>query len=323
MKLAKKKRAASNRQRNRAPRVDIRGWYRHHVKCAIEALLGLVRQPISSALTWLVIAIALMLPTLFYIALQAMNAQTQAWQAGGQITLYLARSTSEPVATNLTRALALRPEIESTRFISKDEAWRSFSEVMSVQSGLELTDNPLPASIVVVPNQQQRSDLEALILMLQDLPEVEDIQIDLAWIDRLNNALDLARSIVQMLSLILAVAVVLIMGNTIRLAIESRKSEIQIIKLLGATDAFVRRPFLYLGWWYGLLGGLAAWLLISGISLYFQPQLALFLADYGMAAPAIWLNGTEFTILLSASILVSLLGARIALWRHLKDTDPR
>ena len=98
MKLAKKKRAASNRQRNRAPRVDIRGWYRHHVKCAIEALLGLVRQPISSALTWLVIAIALMLPTLFYIALQAMNAQTQAWQAGGQITLYLARSTSEPVS---------------------------------------------------------------------------------------------------------------------------------------------------------------------------------------------------------------------------------
>ena len=323
MKLGRKKRSASNRQRNRAAGVDIQGWYRHHLKCAREALLGLVRQPISSALTWLVIAIALMLPTLFYIALQAMNAQTQAWQAGGQITLYLDRSATEPAGTELTGILALRPEVESARYISKEQAWQSFRKVMSVQSDLELTANPLPASIVVVPNQQQRSDLEALILMLQDLPDVEDIQIDLAWIDRLNNALDLARSIVQMLSLILAVAVVLIVGNTIRLAIESRKAEIQIIKLLGATDAFVRRPFLYLGWWYGLLGGLAAWLLICAISLYFQSHLATFLADYGLTAPAIWLNGTEFIILLSASILVSLLGARIALWRHLKDTDPR
>jgi cell division transport system permease protein len=289
----------------------------------VESLLGLVRQPISSALTWLVIAIALMLPTLFYIALQAMNAQTQAWQAGGQITLYLDQNATEPAGSELSAMLAPRPEIESTRYISKEAAWQSFRKVMSVQSDLELAANPLPASIVVVPNQQQRSDLEALILMLQDLPDVEDIQIDLAWIERLNNALDLARSIVQMLSLILAVAVVLIVGNTIRLAIESRKAEIQIIKLLGATDAFVRRPFLYLGLWYGLLGGLAAWLLICAISLYFQSQLTSFLADYGLTAPAIWLNVSEFIILLSASILVSLLGARIALWRHLKDTDPR
>jgi len=318
----KKKRAASNRQRNRAPKLDIKGWYRHHLKCAQEAFMGLIRQPISSALTWLVIAIALMLPTLFYIALQAINAQTSTWQEGGQITLYLGETT-EAEGTLLTSELASRPEIERTDYISKAQAWDSFRSVMSLKSDLELADNPLPASIVVVPVQQDMADLEALILMLEDLPEVEDIQIDLAWIERLNNVIALAESIVQLLSLILAVAVLLIVGNTIRLSIESRKAEIQIIKLLGATDAFVRRPFLYLGLWYGLIGGVAAWLLLTLISMNFQSRLETFLASYGLTAPAIWLKVNELGILLLASILVSLLGARIALWRHLKDTDPR
>jgi len=318
----KKKRAACNRQRNRAPKLDIKGWYRHHLKCAQEAFMGLIRQPISSALTWLVIAIALMLPTLFYIALQAINAQTSTWQEGGQITLYLGETT-EAEGTLLTSELASRPEIERTDYISKAQAWDSFRSVMSLKSDLELADNPLPASIVVVPVQQDMADLEALILMLEDLPEVEDIQIDLAWIERLNNVIALAESIVQLLSLILAVAVLLIVGNTIRLSIESRKAEIQIIKLLGATDAFVRRPFLYLGLWYGLIGGVAAWLLLTLISMNFQSRLETFLASYGLTAPAIWLKVNELGILLLASILVSLLGARIALWRHLKDTDPR
>ncbi|WP_196156840.1 permease-like cell division protein FtsX [Reinekea sp. G2M2-21] len=318
-----KNRAATNRRRNRAPKVDIKGWYRHHLMCARSALMGLIRQPISSALTWLVIAIALLLPTLFYIALQAINTQTQAWQEGGQITLYLNNTTTIDQGQALANELRARPEVSTVEYISKQQAWDSFRSVLSLQSALELDENPLPASIVVVPIEQSMADLEALILMLTDLADVEDIQIDLAWIERLNNVLDLIESIVQVLSIILATAVLLIVGNTIRLSIESRKAEIQIIKLLGATDNYVRRPFLYLGFWYGLSGGLAAWLLLTLISLNFQNQLDTFLASYGLTAPAIWLNVREFGILLLSSILVSLMGARIALWRHLKDTDPQ
>lgn len=321
--MAKKNKAASNRRRNRAPSFDFKGWYRHHLVCAGESFTGLIRQPVSSALTWLVIAIALLLPTLFFIALQAINTQTQAWQEGGQITLYLADGADARESQALTLELAERPEIISSRYISKDEAWLSFQSVLSLQTSLELDANPLPASIVLIPVAQASADLEALLLMLQDLPDVEDIQIDLAWIDRLNQVLALLKSIVQLLSVILTVAVLLIVGNTIRLSIESRKSEIQITKLLGATDAYVRRPFLYLGFWYGLKGGLAAWALLTFISLYFQPRLETFLNGYGLNAPVIWLNVSEFVILLLSSILVSLFGARIALWRHLKDTDPR
>lgn len=321
--MNERKRAASNRRRNRAPQFDFKGWYRHHLFCARESITGLVRQPISSALTWLVIAIALLLPTLFYIALNAINTQTAAWQEGGQITLYLADSYEETDAKALTDELAERSEILSTSYISKLDAWQSFQSVISVESTLELDSNPLPASIVIVPRQQSSTDLEALIFMLRDLPDIEDIQIDLAWIERLNNVIDLARSIVQLLSGVLAVAVLLIVGNTIRLSIESRKSEIQIVKLLGATDNYVRRPFLYLGFWYGLTGGVAAWVLLALISFNFQHRLETFLAGYGLTAPAVWLTVNEFAILLLTSIVVSLLGARIALWRHLRDTDPQ
>jgi cell division transport system permease protein len=321
--MAKRSKAASNRRRNRAPAFDIKGWYRHHILCAKDAILGLIKQPISSALTWLVIAIALLLPTLFYIALQAVNEQTIAWQEGGQITLYLTDDSIDTDHLALTNELSERPEISQATYISKIEAWESFRSILSLESALELDENPLPASIVLVPAEQDMSDLEALIITLRDLPEVEDIQIDLEWIERLNQVLNLFKSIVEMLSVVLAVAVLLIVGNTIRLSIESRKSEIQIIKLLGATDAYVRRPFLYLGFWYGMTGGIAAWVLLSIISFNFQGQLATFLSGYGLTAPAIWLNVNELGILLLSSILVSLLGARIALWRHLKDTDPQ
>lgn len=317
-----KKRTASNRRRNRAPKFDFKGWYRHHGMCAKESAMALLKQPISSALTWLVIAIALLLPALFYIALQAINQQTESWQDGGQITLYLSDATDEQDGNRLANELKSRPEISSIDYISKSDAWNDFRSVLSLSSDLALDENPLPANIIVVPKQQDMADLEALILVLSDLPEVEDIQIDLAWIEKLNNVLNLVQSIVQLLSLILTIAVVLIVGNTIRLSIESRKAEIQIIKLLGATDAYVRRPFLYLGFWYGMSGGIAAGLLLIIISATFQESLATFLASYGLTAPAIWLTANEFGILLLSSILVSLFGARIALWRHLRDTDP-
>ncbi|TCS37188.1 permease-like cell division protein FtsX [Reinekea marinisedimentorum] len=314
----------SNRKRQQVkPQTDIGGWARHHLKCASDAFLTLVRQPISSALTWLVIAIALMLPALFYIMLQAAASQTSHWQEGGQITLYLADATSESAGTTLANELALRPEVLKTEFISKEQAWQSFRPVISENTELQLESNPLPASVVVIPTLQDQADLEALILTLQDLPEINDIQIDLAWIARLNSLLDIARSTVHLLGIILSVAVLLIVGNTIRLSVESRKSEIEITKLLGATDAFVRRPFLYLGAWYGLFGGIAACVLLTLISVNFQSVLEPFLAGYGLSAPAIWLNAGELGTLLFASILVSLAGARIALWRHLRDTDPK
>jgi cell division transport system permease protein len=316
-----KRKAATNRRRNRAPTIDFKSWFRHHKQCAIDSLLRLVKQPISSALTWLVIAIAIMLPTLFYVAFHAVNLSTQAWQAGGQITLYLIDDTTKAEGLKLSAELADRPEIELSQFISKDQAWSEFRNTLTLTNELVDFENPLPASIVLIPTLQDAVELEAMILTLQGLAHVDNIQIDLDWINRLNQLLSLAEKVVQLLGVILAVAVILIVGNTIRLNIESRKDEIIIIKLLGATDAYIKRPFVYLGFWYGFIGGIAAWLLITTISLSIHPALDSFLSSYGISAPAIWLEGSDIILLLLASILISLFGARIALWRHLRDIE--
>lgn len=318
-----KKPNATNRRRAAATPIPLNSWFRHHVQCNREAFLRLVRQPVSSALTWLVIAIALMLPSLFYSAFHAINLQTQAWQAGGQVTLYLSDATSEADGLVLAADLNQRPEIEFTQYTSKEQAWQVFQQSLNIDGQTALLDNPLPASIVVVPFQQSDVELEALILMLQSLADVDEIQVDLMWISRLNRLLNLAEHIVQLLGLILAIAVVLIVGNTIRLHIESRKSEILIIKLLGATDGFIRRPFLYLGFWYGSIGGLAAWALLTLVGLSLHPYLRSFLDTYGIETPRLLLNSAQVTLLLLASILVSLIGARIALWRHLRAIEPR
>ena len=299
-------------------------WLRHHKDSALSSLMRLLRNPVSSALTWLVIAIALTLPTLFYLALSSLQQQTEQWQEGGQITLYLRSEVSQDQGERLTGELDERPEVLRANYISADEAWASFRETLTLSTdSLNLEGNPLPASIVVIPTQQNSSQLEALRLIIDGLPEVEDVQLDLAWIDRLNRFLELISSLVTGLAILLGIAVLLVVGNTIRLAIESRKEEIRIIKLLGATEAFVRRPFVYLGIWYGLLGGLAAWLLVSLLAWWLHAPLGAFLNTYGLSADIAWLGPRESLVLVGSAIGVSLLGARIALWRHLRDAEPR
>lgn len=316
-------RSAANRRRNRAPRLRVAGWYRHHRLCARQSLLSLLRQPISSALTWLVIAIALLLPSLLYIALQALEQQSTKWQEGGQITLYLESGISDEDALTLSSELAQRKEVLGTQYLSKEEAWADFQTQISLPSDRALIDNPLPPSIVLVPSQQSQIDLEALLLILTDLPEVTEVQVDLAWIRQLKRLLSLAQLIVQILGLVLACALLLVVGNTIRLSIESQKSDIQIIKLLGASDDYVRRPFLYLGLWYGVIGALAALAMLAVINSAVAPQLGVFLSAYGVTAPSLLLSWQEFGWLLFIAVGVSSTGARIALWRHLRKIDPK
>ncbi|WP_108126096.1 permease-like cell division protein FtsX [Saccharospirillum mangrovi] len=315
---------AVNRRRDEPAQGASVAWFRHHRDCAVSALMRLVRNPVSSALTWLVIAISLTLPTLFYLALASLENQTERWQAGGQITLYLTDETTLQEGQTLTDELAQRPEVISTRYINADDAWQSFSQSLTLDTDrLQLESNPLPASIVLVPNGQSSAELEALRLVIDGLPQVEDIQLDLAWIDRLNRFLELIATGVTGLAILLGVAVLLVVGNTIRLAIESRKEEIRIVKLLGATEAFIKRPFLYLGLWYGLLGGLAAWVLVSGIAWWLHTPLSAFLETYGLDAHVTWLNLGETLFLLLCAMIVSWIGTHIALWRHLRDAEPR
>lgn len=316
-----KKRAT--RRRSSAPKSSYKAWLRHHQLCLRDAFFDVIRQPVSSAMTWLVIAIALLLPALLFLGLKTAHQYTDQWQEGGQITLYLNEAVTNEQAQSLLQELMARPEILQGRFISADQAWAEFSQQIQVGQTLTLDKNPLPASLVLVPKQQSASDLEALVITLQDLPELDDIQLDLIWIERLNQILGFLTVSVNALAMLLSLAVLLIVGNTIRLAIESRKDEVQVFLLLGATHRYVRRPFLYLGAWYGAFGGLVGCVLLWLVSRFLGARLTPLLQSYGQDSVALTLHPTEPLLLLLASVLISLIGARLALWRHIRAIEHR
>ena len=239
-------------------------WREHHKEVALESLNRLLATPLPTVMTVLVIAIALSLPAGLYVMLKNAEAISDDWDGSAQISLFLHFKTSAEQGRKLADTLAQRGDVKRTEYISRQQALAEFEE----QSGFgdllqELGENPLPAVVVVYPSVTDLDAAEALRLDLAAQGEVDLAQLDAQWVQRLYAILDLGRRLVVALSIGLALAVLLVIINTIRLAIESRRDEIIIVKLVGGTDAFVRRPFMYTGLWYGLGGCLIALLLIQ------------------------------------------------------------
>ena len=196
------------------------------------------------------------------------------------------------------------------------------------QSGLgealrELPDNPLPGSILVTPEIIDKEALAALLDELKSMPKVEQAQLDLLWIERLAAILKMGENFIFALSVLLIAALLLVVGNTIRLHIENRRIEIEVIKLVGGTDGYVRRPFLYMGVMYGFAGGILAWLLLA-FGLEWLNESVVSLAK---------LYGSEFSLsgipledgfsLLFGAVLLGYIGAWLAVARHLRELAPR
>lgn len=297
-------------------------WFIQHRVISKQSVAKILQNPISSGLTWLVIAIALTLPALMLVSLQNLTVLTSSWQQGGQITLFL---NSNSNADLLAADLKLRPEIVSVEVIDKEQAWDQMGQLLGQINWQDFIEgNPLPSSLVVTPLAADKLSVESLAISLSLMADVDEAQIDLLWIERLNQIFYLIERTVWVFAFLLALAVLLVVGNTIRLSIESRREEIVVAKLVGATDAFVRRPFLYMGFWYGMFGALGAWLMVWGCGVWLSPAVNQLAASYG---------GGEFTLiqwqvkgtllLVTSSIIISMVGAWLAVWRHLRDIQPR
>lgn len=298
-------------------------WREHHRILAIDSLHRLLATPLPSLMTILVIAIALALPTGLFVLIKNVQTLSEGWDGNAQISLYLGPKTSDTQGRTLAGALAERVDVKRTEFISRERALAEFKE----QSGLgdilqELGDNPLPAVIVVYPAQETLEQAQKLRDELARKPDVAEAQLDAQWVQRLYALLALAEHLVLALSLGLALAVLLVIVNTIRLGIENRRDEIVIVKLVGATDAWVRRPFLYTGFWYGLWGSLVALLLIQSL-LWWMGGPVQVVAD--LYRSEFRLEGLGFdtaVLLMAGSIGVGLLGAALAVRQHLRDMVP-
>ncbi len=300
-------------------------WMLRHLQVALSSLGRLYRTPLATLMTTAVIGIALALPTGMHVALSNIQQLAGGWEGAATLSLFLKQDISEKQIIQLTNRLGAHPKLAEVQLINPDVALEEFQRLSGFKGALQALDkNPLPTVLIVEPLQQYSTAEAAENLMAEfnQLTEVDFTQLDLQWVRRFHAITEIARRGVMVIGILLGLAVLLIVGNTIRLEIQNRKSEIEITKLIGGTDAFIRRPFLYNGLWYGLSGGILAWLLVT-LSLWIlngpvERLAGLYRSGFDLSA----INFQTLCILLLSSTLLGLFGSWIAVARHLSDIEP-
>lgn len=301
-----------------------RAWLRAHHEGLRAGLRRLLRDPFGQLLTLGVIAVALVLPALGFLALDQIDRAAVAWRPSGDLTVFLAAGEPVERAIELADALHGRAEVAETEVKSADDALAELREMSDFAEALGALDaNPMPALVIVRLTAEGVARLEDFKTELAARAEVDWVQVDRRWLERLDALLDLARRVILLGAAILAVAVLLVVGNTIRLEISLKREEILILKLLGASDGYVRRPFLYIGIWYGVIGGLLALALVYAGLQAVQPALDRLALSYeaGFALQGLGVRGTA--MLVGYGALLGWLGAWLASARHLRDAEPR
>jgi cell division transport system permease protein len=313
------------RQHNPGLITRLRGWLTHHLQSLVFSLGKIYRSPLPTVMTVAVIAITLTLPTGFYLFLKNLEAISGDFRSSTQISLYLTLATNESDARAFEADLRNAQDIADTMFISREQALRDFKQNSGFGESIEQLDkNPLPHTIIVQPvHEIEPLQIKSLLNRLQADDRVDMAKLDTEWLERLYTIVDMARRSVIIVSLLFSFAVLLTIGNTIRLDIQNRYQEIIVTKLIGATDAFIRRPFLYGGVWYGLLGGFLAWLLVELSALALAGPVArlnqLYRADFELVT----FNVSDFMILIVSSTLLGLAGSWLAVARHLNEIEPK
>lgn len=290
-----------------------------HAQAILLTLGQITRAPFTTILIFLVMGIALAFPTGLFVALKNVQILSQSWNGHSPIVLYLKLPAVDAESLALVKQIEARPEIKKVEYISPQQGLADFQK----QSGFSdliniLKKNPLPASLIVTPKEDYQSPAatETLLNSLKALPQVDLAKLDLNWVQRLDALLKLAEKLTYGLSLLLGLGVILITSSTIHLALQNHREEIAVYQLLGATDRFIRRPFLYRGTLYGLLGGIVAWLIVSILLAYLATPTETLSQLYGSTFSLEGLGAKNGFGLLLLSMLLGWVGAAVAVFRH-------
>lgn len=299
-------------------------WFSRHVSISVGSLGRLVRHPFSSFMIVLVIAVTLALPAAINLIVKNAQSISGSWDNALDFSVFLKQDVTEDQAAGLGRLIEQRADVDSVSFISASKALADFKVHSGFGSALDqLPDNPLPHTLVVRPSAGNTSD--SMILLqeeLGNLPETEFVQVDTEWVQRFHAILDIVRQAIAIGAALLAIAIVVIIGNTIRLDIENRRNEIEVTKLIGASNAFVRRPFLWSGFWYGLFGALFALGLVQyGLFLLEKPAARL-AGLYQSSVAVLSLTLEESLAILAIGVTLGLLGSWFAAARHMRRIEP-
>lgn len=296
-----------------------------HVQQAVGSLGDLWRTPFTSVMTVFVLGISLALPATLHLFVKNAEQVSEQWDSASQITLFLKLSTTDKSAQNLVKRIKLYTEVNEVHYISAKQALKEFKILSGFGQSLEYLDkNPLPATILVTPTQRasQASAANELLAKLKQEREVEQGKLDLEWLTRLEAMARLIEDIVIGVALLLCMSVVLIVGNTIRLAILNQKDAIAVMKLVGATDSFIQRPFLYSGAWYGVFGGLLSWLAVSILAQYLTSAISKLTDLYQSNFQLEGLVFNEVLLLISFAVTLGLAGSYISVRKHIRAIEP-
>ncbi|HEC06106.1 MAG TPA: cell division protein FtsX [Thiolapillus brandeum] len=306
-------------------RFSLSAWLTRHAQVLFSSLGRLWQRPLGSLMTLLVLGIAIALPLGLHLLVNNLQQLAEQWDSGASVSVFLKENSSDEAIQSLIGTLKSRDSISGVRHITPDQALEEFRQQSDFSAALELLDdNPLPHVLQIRLRNTDISagELEQFLQSLEKHSEVELALADLQWVERFQAITRIIQRIALVLAVLLSLAVLLIIGNTIRLEIQGRRDEIEIIKLVGGSNAFIRRPFLYEGFWYGLMGSLIALglILLSGLALRdpVTHLTALYQSSFQLSGLAL----TTILGVIGSSVLLGILGAWIAVSQHLGEMEP-
>jgi cell division transport system permease protein len=305
--------------------MNLKPYFARHAQTLIGSLGRIAAAPMATLLTVSVIGIALALPLCLHLLVQNARAATGNWANAVDLSVYLQPAASSERAAAIAKQLRGRDDIANVRVIDKTKALAEFRQFSGFGAAVDaLTDNPLPHTLIVSPSLAGSTPAASTALRqaIAQMKDVEAVQLDSDWVKRFNAILDLLRRVVVLTGTLLAFGVALIIGNTIRLDVENRRAEIEVMKLVGGTDGFARRPFLYTGAWYGLLGGLLSWVLVTAaVQVLAQPVTRL-AALYGSDFTLDGLSFGAGAAVMALACALGWFGAWLAATHHIRAIEP-
>ena len=302
------------------------GYFERHAQTCVASLGRLARAPLSTLLTIGVISAALAIPACLYLLVQNARSVGSSYSGALDMSVYLKIGEPEARARAFAEQIGRRADVESVRVVTATQGLAQFREWSGFGPALDaLKDNPLPHAIVVRPrltDGDAATTLGVLQAALSGMAGIDQVSVDAAWVRRFLAILDVLRRTLGILALVLAGAVLVVVGNTIRLDIDVRRPEIEVTKLVGGSDGFVRRPFLYGGLWYGLGGGFVAWLVVSAFTLGLSGPVGRVAAAYGSHYTLQVLEPRAVLALILGGALLGWAGAYAAATHHLRRIEP-
>ncbi|MDC5804661.1 permease-like cell division protein FtsX [Vibrio europaeus] len=304
-------------------RVKKDSFFTVHFKQARLSLAEFWQRPLGNILTLAVISMALAMPSALYLLGKNISAASTNVTSPSQVSAYIEERTPEARIMVLKDELETSLDVAKVEYISPQQGLDDLSQYSGFEQALSLLDDyALPGVLVITPSQDDKQTIKRLAERVANEEGITDVRLDEDWLTRLDAIKNLVSGIVITLSVLMLGSVFLIVGNTLRFNVLANKEEIQTMKLIGATNSYILRPYLYSGMWFGLLGAITAWVLTAVITVLLNSSVEKLALLYDSHFRLVGLSWDESLLLVMLGTFLGCLAAKVSAQRHLKEIEP-